>query len=89
VLKLENKTYLNKIYKVEYYDKLPPEILKEHIQWTGSIIQYDMNGNFINEFRSARSAGSTLNIPHGNIIQCLHDKRKSAGGFLWKYKDCV
>lgn len=50
------------------------------------ILQYDLNGNFINEWYSLRDAGKALNINVTNIANVAKNKTKSAGNFIWKYK---
>ena len=49
------------------------------------IIQYDLNMNKIKEWGSIRDAQETLGIT--TIDKCLSYKRKSAGGFIWRYKN--
>lgn len=51
------------------------------------IIQYDLDGNFIKEWKSQSQAAKTLKIYQGNIWKVLNNKRKIAGGFSWKYKN--
>ena len=50
-------------------------------------LQFDKNGNFIKEWFSTRVAEKELNITNGKISQCCIGNRKSAGGFVWKYKE--
>jgi hypothetical protein len=88
VLKGENKTFQNKIYKFEKYKKLPKLILKEHInKWAGFIVQYDLNHKKIKEWSSAYQASITLNIPRTNINRCLKGTTKQGSGYIWKYKE--
>lgn len=53
------------------------------------IIQYDLNGNKINEFGSAREAGRFLGNEnkYRSISNCLSGKTKSSLGFIWKYEE--
>lgn len=51
------------------------------------VLQYDINLNFIKEWPSISDAENSLNIAHGDISQCALHKRRSAGGFIWKYKE--
>ena len=51
------------------------------------IIQFSKNGDKINEFISLTEAGRKTDINNSHISQCCLGKRKSAGGFIWKYKD--
>ena len=50
-------------------------------------LQFDKNGNFIKEWISARQAELQLSIANSKISMCCNGKRKSAGGFVWKYKE--
>ena len=51
------------------------------------IKQYTKDGNFIKEFMSQREAAKELNLNYKNINSVLKGKRKSAGGFVFKYKE--
>ena len=48
--------------------------------------QYDLENNLIQEFESLREASRQLNIDCGSISKCCRGKIKSAGGYIWKYK---
>lgn len=50
------------------------------------VIQYDMDGNFIAEYRGQNEAGRKTGISGANISQVCKGKRASAGGYLWTYK---
>lgn len=50
------------------------------------IIQYDLEGNFIKEWKSSKEASRKLHIYDSNINCCLKGKYKSSNGFKWKYK---
>lgn len=45
--------------------------------------QYDLNNNFIKEWPSVSDAENTLNIK--DIGRCANLKRKSCGGFIWRW----
>ena len=49
-----------------------------------SVIQYDLNGNFIKKWRSAVEACTFLNISN-DICSVAKGKRKACGGFIWRY----
>jgi len=51
------------------------------------IIQYSLDGNFIKEFKSQKEASRLTKTMQSNISNCLNNKRKQAGGFVWKYKN--
>ncbi len=50
------------------------------------ILMFDLNGNFIKEFKSKYQAHKELGIPNGNICKVVYGKRKSAGGYIFKLK---
>ena len=50
------------------------------------IIQYSLNLEFIKEWSSTTEVFSTLKINSGGISNVLNGKRKTAGGFIWKFK---
>lgn len=51
-----------------------------------AIIQYDKNGNFIQEYESITQASEMTNTNKGNIQQVCIGKRKTANNYIWKYK---
>lgn len=51
-----------------------------------SILQYDKDMNFIKEYQSIKEASKMLNIKQPCISECLREKHKTAGGYVWKYK---
>ncbi len=50
------------------------------------ILQYDLSGNFIKEYKSATEAAKLLNIRNVPISNCLRGRSKTSYGFIWKYK---
>jgi hypothetical protein len=51
-----------------------------------SVVQYDMNNNFIKEWNSGLEAAKTLSIDNSHITKCCKNKINSAYGFIWRYK---
>lgn len=49
------------------------------------VLQFDLNNNFIKKWNSTKEISETLHIRRNNIISVCTGKRKSAGGFKWKY----
>jgi hypothetical protein len=47
--------------------------------------QYDTNGIYIRSWESIKSATEGLGINH--ISSCCKGKCKTAGGFIWRYKN--
>lgn len=56
---------------------------------TKSIIQFDKQNNIIKKWFNATDIEKTLNIWHSNVIKCCLGKRKTAGGYVWKYESEV
>jgi len=52
-----------------------------------TIIQYDLYNNFIKEWLSVSEAAKYVNISVSGISCVLKKKQKSAGGFVWRYKE--
>lgn len=52
------------------------------------ILQYDLEGNFIKEFRNVSEAVKEVGAStHTNIAKCARGIRKKSCGYIWKYKD--
>ena len=49
-----------------------------------SVIQYDKQGNFIARYESIGKASKITGIRRGDISNTIHNRQKSAGGFIWK-----
>ena len=49
------------------------------------VAQFDTKGNFINKYSSIQQAQRELKCSH--ICDCIKGKRKTAGGFQWRYID--
>jgi hypothetical protein len=52
------------------------------------VLQYDLAGNFIKEWKSIKEASLHLKmLGRGHISDVASGKRKTAGGFIWKFKN--
>lgn len=49
------------------------------------ISQYDLDGNFIRNYKGVCTASRILNINASGITSCLKGRNKTSGGFIWKY----
>jgi hypothetical protein len=87
--KVANTDYKARTAKIDYklktkntnYKNISKKISKP-------VLQYDLQGNFIQEFKSIRDAKSFLGKSknNGDISACLKGRQKTAFGFIWKYK---
>lgn len=50
-----------------------------------TVLQYDLEGNFIREWASTRECGRN-GFNHGNVVSCCRGKLKKYKDFIWKYK---
>lgn len=53
------------------------------------VVQYDINGNKVEEFISGKMASEKIKISQTCISSCCKGKIKTAGGYIWKYADEV
>ena len=60
---------------------------KAKISKSKPVLQYDKNGNFIKEWFGIKNAGENLKIASSDIGECCRGKRKTAGGYAWKFKE--
>lgn len=51
------------------------------------ILQYDKFGNFIAEHICIKETAEKFGITSGTLSNCLRGKRKTAGGYVWRYKN--
>ena len=54
-----------------------------------SVSQYTKDGVFIRTWTSAGLSAKTLKLNKSTITQCCKGKRKTTGGFIWKYSNDV
>lgn len=50
-----------------------------------SVLQFDLQGNFIREWSSIKEAGNKLDIFATSITKCARGKCKTSGNFIWEY----
>lgn len=53
------------------------------------VYQYDLNGNLIKIWLSAKEAEKKLNFLSDKICRVCNNKRKTAYGYIWKYESEV
>jgi len=50
------------------------------------VIQYDLQGNFIKEWKSATEASKTLNLKNAPISKICKQNKGTVYGYIWKFK---
>ena len=63
------------------------KVLKNRKDLSKSVMQYDLQDNFVKEYPSAKQVERELGFDQGNICECCKGKRKTVHGFKWKYKE--
>jgi hypothetical protein len=84
----------NKLDKYERNCYIPTkeDLQKRKKRFSKPVLQYDLEGNFIKEWESAKIAAEKLNLCYICIIEYLNGKRinhysiNKLGGFVWKRK---
>lgn len=51
------------------------------------VLQFTKDGELVKDWKSTNDVERNLNYSHSNISECCLGKRKTANGFVWKYKD--
>lgn len=51
------------------------------------VLQFDKCGNYICEYKSIKEAGLITGISKSGIIGVCNGTNKTAGGYIWRYKD--
>ena len=75
-------------YLWKYADDVNPVCVLNNYRHFEGVNQYTKNGEFIKYWESARQAAKELEIQDNKIILVCQGKRKTTGGFIWKYADC-
>lgn len=60
---------------------------KKNVMKIPYIFQYDLNGNFINKYKSLKEASDAVGVSSGAIGMVCAGKRKTSAGYLWKYEN--
>ena len=50
-----------------------------------SVLQFDLNDNFVKEYPSTHQVERELGFANGNIVNCCNGKLKTAYNYKWKY----
>lgn len=52
-----------------------------------TVLQFDMQGNLVKRYASARNAERETGFDQSNISKCCRNEFKQAYGFIWKYSE--
>jgi hypothetical protein len=65
--------------------KSKEEIEKRISKVENPVDQFSLSGEFIKTWKGSHRVHKELGIDSSSIIKCCNEKRKSAGGYKWKY----
>ena len=88
---VDNLEWCTNRYNSNYGDKR--KRLSEHHSLAGAnatkrpVIQCDMDGRIIASYESQTEASKRTKVNNGSIALCCKGIYKSAGGFIWKFKE--
>lgn len=74
------KTSLGRKHSEETIEKIRKKLYK-------SVNQYDLDGNLIATYTSAKEAAKITNSNYVSICQCCTGRNKTANGYIWKYEE--
>lgn len=67
--------------------KLSESMIGNHNKPKKSVLQFTKEGELIAEYPSTREAERKTGYSQSSISKCCKGKYKSAGGYIWKYKE--
>lgn len=73
--------HLGKHYRTEEGKKAQSDRLSIPVS------QYTKDGVYVATYKNPQEAGKATGIAHQHIASCRSGKRKSAGGYIWRYAD--
>ena len=80
--RLDNLEWCTQKYNMNY-GSCPERIGRANSK---GVIQFDKEGNIVGKYSSIICAERMVKISQGSIGDCLHGRRKTAGGYLWQYE---
>ena len=78
---VSNLEWCDRLYNVRYGTGIERRSKKR----SKPVLQYDLEGNFIKEWKSVTECGIN-GYKQGHVAACCRGERKTHKGFLWEYK---
>lgn len=66
-------------------DRISTEKLPVKKKTSKAVLQYDLDGNLLASYQSAREAQKSTGISYKAISLCVRRVHKTSGGFIWKF----
>ncbi len=79
----------NRVDNLEWCDNQynQEHAIKNGLRRLKSVMQYDKVGMLIKTWANAAEASKALSIDLGHIVMVCKGDRKTAGGYIWRYKE--
>lgn len=61
--------------------------IENKLRKTRNVVQYNRDGELIKKWSSSKEASKALNIDDSSIYKCCKGKRKTVGGYIWRYEN--
>lgn len=85
---LETKVRISNSLKKNYLDPIFINKMRIINENKGKhVLQFDLEGNFIKEWKSLRKAALNVGSSHSNIRNVCIGKKNTCKGFKWKFKE--
>ena len=86
---LKHKTKMCKGYMFTYINEKPKKYIVERKLHIKAVLKFNIYGIFLNEYASIKEASKINNIQRTSISANLRGVNKTAGGYIWKYKNNI
>lgn len=86
--RVENLEFCDRKYNINYgthTQRVTQKLING--KTSKSIIQFDLNGNFVAEYPSLMEAERQTGCFESSICACCKGKRKTSSGYKWEYKE--
>lgn len=82
-----NKENFSRKIREKWKDPLFLKNQRERECMNRKVMQYTLEKNFVKDYISINSAHRETGVHSASIGRCCMGKQKTAGGFIWKYKE--
>ncbi len=89
VSNLKHVTKTCKGFVFTYLNEKPIKFIDKRKLRIKSVLKFNMNGELLNEYSSIKEASKMNNAQQSSISANLRNKNKTAGKFVWKYKNNI
>lgn len=87
--RVENLEWCTHLYNCNYGTRNKRASVNKinNLEFSKPVVQYTLDGEFVNEFPSINEIERQLGYNHSNITSCLSGRTRTSYGFVWKHKD--